>query len=51
VAFLGIASLGYLAALVVRDLPPWSALLLAVPISTIMVASRASRGGASTPDA
>ena len=45
VAFLGIASLGYLAALVVRELPPWSALLLAVPISTIMVASRAQSRG------
>jgi diguanylate cyclase (GGDEF)-like protein len=45
VAFLGIASLGYLAALVVRELPEWSALLLAVPISTIMVASRAQSRG------
>ncbi len=45
VAFLGIASLGYLAALVVRQLPPWSAALLAVPICTIMVASRAQSRG------
>ncbi|MFY9916301.1 MAG: EAL domain-containing protein [Nocardioidaceae bacterium] len=45
VAFLGIASLGYLAALVFRDLPEWSAFLLAVPISTILVASRAQSRG------
>ncbi len=45
VAFLGIASLGYLAALVVRELPPWSAVLLAVPVATIMVASRAQSRG------
>ena len=45
VAFLGIASLGYLGALVVRDLPPWSGVLLAVPVATIMVASRAQSRG------
>jgi diguanylate cyclase (GGDEF)-like protein len=55
VSFLAISSLGYLAALVVyamskshpdSPLPPWSALLLAVPVMTILVASRAlSRGG------
>jgi diguanylate cyclase (GGDEF)-like protein len=55
VSFLAIASLGYLAALVVyamstdhahHPLPHWSALLLAVPVVTILVASRAlSRGG------
>ncbi|MEP6665248.1 MAG: EAL domain-containing protein [Nocardioidaceae bacterium] len=45
VAFLGIASLGYLAALVVRQLPTWSAILLAVPVATIMVASRAQSRG------
>jgi diguanylate cyclase (GGDEF)-like protein len=54
-SFLAISSLGYLGALVVyamslshpdRSLPPWSALLLAVPVLTILVASRAlSRGG------
>jgi diguanylate cyclase (GGDEF)-like protein len=45
VAFLGIASLGYLAALVVSLLPAWSAALLAVPVATIMVASRAQSRG------
>ena len=55
VSFLAIASLGYLAALVVyamstdhahHPLPHWSAFLLAVPVVTILVASRAlSRGG------
>jgi len=43
--FVSIDSLGYLAALVVRELPAWSAGLLAVPLLTILVASRAlSRG-------
>jgi diguanylate cyclase (GGDEF)-like protein len=41
VAFLGIAALGYLGALVVRELPPWSTGILAVPVATILVASRA----------
>jgi diguanylate cyclase (GGDEF)-like protein len=50
VAFLAIASLGYLAVLVVRRvqvgaLPGWSAALLAVPIATILVASRAQSRG------
>jgi diguanylate cyclase (GGDEF)-like protein len=55
VSFLAISSLGYLAALVVyamsshnlqHPLPLWSAVLLAVPVMTILVASRAlSRGG------
>ncbi len=43
--FVAIDSLGYLAALVVRELPVWAALLLAVPLATILVAARAlSRG-------
>ena len=53
IAYLAIASLGYLAALVVRAalvvpalaLPPWSAALLAVPLATILVASRAQSRG------
>lgn len=43
--FVAIDSLGYLGALVVRDLPPFASLLLAVPVLTILVATRAlSRG-------
>ena len=43
--FVAIDSLGYLAALVVRALPEWSTGLLAVPLITILVATRAlSRG-------
>jgi len=43
--FVAIDSLGYLAALVVRALPGWPGLLLAVPLVTILVATRAlSRG-------
>ena len=43
--FVAIDSLGLLAALVVRKLPLWAALLLAVPMLTILVAARAlSRG-------
>lgn len=45
VAFLAIASLGYLGFLVVRQLPHWSAALLAVPVATILVASRAQSRG------
>ncbi|HSS66964.1 MAG TPA: EAL domain-containing protein [Nocardioidaceae bacterium] len=45
-AFLAIASLGYLGALVYWTLPSWTAILLAVPISTILVASRAQSRGA-----
>ena len=45
VAFLGIASLGYVAALVARELPEWAFLLLAVPVSTIVMASRAQSRG------
>jgi diguanylate cyclase (GGDEF)-like protein len=46
VVFLGVDSLGYLAALVMRALPLWAGLLLAGPLATILVASRAvSRGG------
>ena len=45
VAFLGIASLGYVSALVARQLPDWAFLLLAVPISTIVMASRAQSRG------
>ena len=40
-AFVGIDSLGYLAALVGRALPAWASLLLGVPLATILVASRA----------
>ena len=43
--FVAIDSLGYLGAIVVLKLPSWSAYLLAVPVLTILVASRAlSRG-------
>ena len=43
--FVAIDSLGYLAALVQRSLPSWAILLLAVPVFTILVATRAlSRG-------
>jgi len=45
VAFLGISALGYLGAIVVRELPAWSTILLAVPIGTILVASRAQSRG------
>jgi len=45
VAFLGIVALGYLASIVVRQLPPWSAALLVVPVATILVASRAQSRG------
>ena len=43
--FVAIDSLGYLGALVVRALPGWASVLLAVPLLTILVATRAlSRG-------
>ena len=43
--FVAIDSLGYLTALVVRHLPGWPGALLAVPLVTILVATRAlSRG-------
>jgi diguanylate cyclase (GGDEF)-like protein len=43
--FVAIDSLGYLGALVVRTLPGWASILLAVPVLTILVATRAlSRG-------
>jgi diguanylate cyclase (GGDEF)-like protein len=43
--FVSIDSLGYLGALVVRALPGWASVLLAVPVLTILVATRAiSRG-------
>ena len=43
--FVAIDSLGYLGALVVRNLPGWASILLAVPVLTILVATRAlSRG-------
>ncbi len=43
--FVAIDSLGYLGALVVRNLPGWASILLAVPLLTILVATRAlSRG-------
>lgn len=44
-AFLAIASLGLLAAMITTALPPWSAALLAAPAITVVVAGRAlSRG-------
>ncbi|MDQ3094592.1 MAG: EAL domain-containing protein [Actinomycetota bacterium] len=46
IAFMGIAALGYLGAVVVRHLPLWSAGLLVVPVATILVASRAQSRGA-----
>jgi len=46
IAFLGIAALGYLGAVVVRHLPLWSAGLLVVPVATILFASRAQSRGA-----
>ncbi|HEU4913473.1 MAG TPA: EAL domain-containing protein [Actinomycetes bacterium] len=43
--FVAIDSIGYLTALVVRNLPGWPGLLLVVPLATILVATRAlSRG-------
>jgi diguanylate cyclase (GGDEF)-like protein len=43
--FVAIDSLGYLGAIVVRELPAWASILLAVPLLTILVATRAlSRG-------
>ncbi|GAB3594880.1 hypothetical protein GCM10027446_19380 [Angustibacter peucedani] len=39
--FVGIDSLGYLGALVQREITNWATLLLAVPLATILVASRA----------
>ncbi len=45
VAFLAIASLGYLGAVVVRTRPTWLAILLAVPVAAILVASRAQSRG------
>jgi diguanylate cyclase (GGDEF)-like protein len=44
--FVAIDSLGYLGALVVRGLPAWASLLLGVPITTILVATRALSRGA-----
>ncbi len=44
--FVAIDSLGYLAALVARLLPPWAGVLLAVPVLTILVATRALSRGA-----
>ncbi len=46
VAFVAIASLGYLGARVYRELPAWAAALLIVPVATIIVASRAQSRGA-----
>ncbi|MGL5857744.1 MAG: putative bifunctional diguanylate cyclase/phosphodiesterase [Angustibacter sp.] len=45
-AFVAVNSLGYLSAVVLRELPSWSGFLLLGPLATILVASRAlSRGG------
>jgi diguanylate cyclase (GGDEF)-like protein len=44
-AFLAISALGYLTALVVRELPAWSAVLVAAPAVTILVAVRARARG------
>jgi diguanylate cyclase (GGDEF)-like protein len=43
--FVAIDSLGYLAALVVRELPAFASALLAVPVITILVATRALAHG------
>jgi diguanylate cyclase (GGDEF)-like protein len=43
--FVAIDSLGYLAALVVRELPTYASALLAVPVVTILVATRALTRG------
>jgi diguanylate cyclase (GGDEF)-like protein len=43
--FVAIDSLGYLAALVVRELPAYASALLAVPVVTILVAARALTRG------
>jgi diguanylate cyclase (GGDEF)-like protein len=45
IAFVAVASLGYLGALVVENLPRWAAALLLVPVATILVASRAQSRG------
>ena len=39
--FVGINSLGYLAVILVRDLPAWSLVLLVAPVLTMLVAARA----------
>jgi diguanylate cyclase (GGDEF)-like protein len=44
--FVAIDSLGYLGALVSRAMPAWASLLLAVPVLTILVATRALSRGA-----
>ena len=46
--FVAIDSLGYLAALVYRSLDSWTGVLLAVPLVTILVATRALSRAAST---
>ncbi|HET7326274.1 MAG TPA: EAL domain-containing protein [Nocardioidaceae bacterium] len=43
--FVPFDSLGYLAAVVVRSAPTWAALLLAVPLATLLVATRAVTRG------
>lgn len=43
--FLATASLGYFAALVVRDLARWTVVLLAVPLAILLVAARAVTRG------
>ncbi len=43
--FVSIDSLGYLGALVVRAFPAWASILLAVPLLTILVATRALARG------
>jgi diguanylate cyclase (GGDEF)-like protein len=43
--FVAIDSLGYLGAMVVRVLPVWACMLLAVPVVTILVATRALARG------
>ncbi|MGL5829647.1 MAG: diguanylate cyclase domain-containing protein, partial [Angustibacter sp.] len=44
--FIGISSLGYLAAIMRRSLPAWTILLLTGPFITILIASRALSRGA-----
>lgn len=47
--FVAVDSLGYLAAMVHRNLPPWSTLLLAVPVAIILFAAWPAPVATSTP--
>ncbi|GMA86833.1 hypothetical protein GCM10025868_20830 [Angustibacter aerolatus] len=46
VLFVAIDSLGYLMTIVLRGLPPWASVLMAVPVLTILVATRSISRGA-----